>query len=149
MIQPRYFEQPSRIRNPRSARAATQRRMVVKHRARYTGVARVFLGAVVLLAFLMVYVVLTSNMTRLTYAVAHARTQREALAAETMRLDDKIAALRSDDRLAALAAKRGMREAQQFAVVKLPVQAPQDRHRLAVLSSLAGLFMPAVPARAR
>ena len=47
------------------------------------------------------------------------RAQREALQEETMRLDDRIAALRSDDRLAALAARLGMRDPQRFAVVRI------------------------------
>ncbi len=42
MIAPRLFEQAARIRNPRTVRAATQRRIVRKSRARYASLGRVF-----------------------------------------------------------------------------------------------------------
>ena len=112
MVAPRLVERPPRLRNPRTVRAATQRRIVRKSRARYTGVGRVFTGLIGVLVLLMGYVVLTSSLTGLSYAVATARADREALQEETMRLDDRIAALRSDDRLAAIAARLGMREPQ-------------------------------------
>ena len=91
------------------------------------------------------YVLLTSSLTGASYAVATARAQREALQEETMRLDDRIAALRSDDRLAALAERLGMREPQAFAVVRIePPRIARLRPRFPVLSSLAGFFVPAV-----
>ena len=96
----------------------------------------------------MLYVMLTSNLTGLSYAVAREAGRREALQEETMRLDDRIAALRSDDRLAALAARMGIREPQQLAVVR--IEAPHVARlpsRFPVLSSLAGLFMPAIRPR--
>ena len=139
MIQPRHVEQRSRIPNPRAARTATHRRIVRKSRARYTGVARVSAVLLIALALLMGYVVLTSSLTGLSYAVGHESAKREALQEEKMRLDD---------RLAALAAKLGMREPQQLAVVKLAL--PQVVHAKAsfpVLSSLAGFFAPAVAAK--
>src|SRR5581483_10018893 len=113
--------------------------------AAVTRVSVVLFGA---LAQLMSYVVLTSSLTGLSYAVGRESAKREALVEETMRLDDRLAALRSDDRLAALAAKLGMREPQRMAVVKL-VQ-PRVAHVHAgfpVLSSLAGFFAPAVAAQ--
>lgn len=145
MVEPRFFDRAARIANPRRVRAATERRIVRKSRARYTGVARasLALGAVMLL--LMGYVVLTSSLTGLSYAVAKARVQRENLVEATIRLDDRIAALRSDDRLSALAGRLGMREPQRFAVVRLPVpQVARAQSRFPVLSSLAGFFVPAV-----
>jgi hypothetical protein len=91
------------------------------------------------------YVVLTSSLTGLSYALAKASAQREALQEETMRLDDRIASLRSDDRLAELAARMGMREPQRFAVVRIePAHVAQTRPRFPVLSSLAGFFVPAI-----
>ena len=72
--------------------------------------------------------------------------KREALQEETMRLDDRIAALRSDDRLAALAARMGMREPQSLAVVRIEqprVAVARTPSRFPMLSSLAGFFMPA------
>ncbi len=144
MVERRAFER-ARIANPRTVRAATQRRIVRKSRARYTGVARasIALGGIMLL--LMSYVVLTSSLTGLSYAVAKARVQREALQEATIRLDDRIAALRSDDRLAALAARLGMREPQHIAVVRIAApQVARAQSRFPVLSSLAGFFAPAV-----
>ena len=92
------------------------------------------------------YVILTSNLTGLSYAVANAKHERAELQAETMRLDDRIAALRSDDRLAALAGRLDMTEPQSFAMVELPAtQTPLQERHLAAFSSLAGMFMPAQP----
>jgi cell division protein FtsL len=122
--------------------------MVRASRARYTTLVRMLGVLLCILAFLMGYVVLTSSRTGLSYAVARAAAQREALQEETMRLDDQIAALRSDDRLAELAARLGMRAPQRFAVVR------EDEPRIAragshfrLLSSLAGFLVPAVAAR--
>jgi len=148
MIAPRYVEPRSRIPNPRAARNATQRRMVRKSRARYAGVARVSLVLFTALALLMGYVVLTSSLTGLSYAVGRESAKREALQEETIRLDDRIAALRSNDRLAVLAARLGMREPQHLAIVKLSEpHVARARPAFPVLSSLAGFFAPAVAAQ--
>ena len=145
MIAPRVFERASHLGRPRSTRAATQRRFVRKSRARYAGIARVFTTLSCVLFLLMTYVLLTSSLTGLSYAVATARAQREALQEETMRLDDRIAALRSDDRLATLAARLGMRDPQEFAVVRIAApKIARAQPRFPVLSSLAGFFAPAV-----
>ena len=145
MVQPRFFEKSSRIAKPRTVRAATQRRIVRNSRARYTSFARVFGALICVLVLLMGYVVLTSSLTGLSYAVAKARAEREALQEETMRLDDRISALRSDDRLAVLAARLGMREPQRLAVVRIaPPPAAKPGSRFPVLSSLAGFFVPAL-----
>ena len=148
MIASRSFEQRSRLTKPRTVRAATQRRIVRASRARHATVGRIFGILLCVLALLMGYVVLTSSLTGRSYAVARAQVKREALLEETLRLDDRIAALRSDDRLAQLAARLGMREPQQFAVVR--IEAPrvaQAKPRFPVLSSLAGLFEPAIVAK--
>ena len=105
MIQPRFFDRPARVRNPRVARAATQRRIIHKSRARYSNITRVSAAIGGLLFTFMMYVLLTSSLTGLSYAVAKAERQREAAQEESMRLDDRITALRSDDRLSALAAR--------------------------------------------
>ncbi|MGB6601335.1 MAG: hypothetical protein WBE77_09660 [Candidatus Cybelea sp.] len=146
MIAPRLFEHPVRIRNPRTVRAATQRRIVRKSRARYMSLGRVLSALGVVLLLLMAYVVLTSSLTGLSYAVASARAQREALQEETMRLDDRISALRADDRLAILAARMGMREPESLAVVRIVQPRPAVARmpsKFPMLSSLAGFFMPA------
>ena len=148
MIAARSYERSPRIANPRTVRSATARRMGRTSRARYATLVRMLAVLLCILAFLMGYVVLTSSRTGLSYAVARAAAQREALQEETMRLDDRIAALRSDDRLAELAARLGMRQPQRFAVVR------EDEPRIAragshfrLLSSLAGFLVPAVAAR--
>ena len=145
MVQPRFFDRPARISNPRTIRAATQRRIVRNSRARYTSLARVLGALICVLVLLMGYVVLTSSLTGISYAVAKARATREALQEETMRLDDRIAALRSDDRLSALAARLGMREPQRLAVVRIDApRVAKAAPPFPILSSLAGFFVPAV-----
>ncbi|HXM07629.1 MAG TPA: hypothetical protein VN936_09190, partial [Candidatus Acidoferrum sp.] len=100
MIQPRALpQQRPRVSNPRVARAASERRVVRKSRARYTDVVRAGRVIGILLVAFMSYVLLTSRLTGLSYAVASAERQKEVVQLESMRLDDKIAALRSDDRL--------------------------------------------------
>jgi cell division protein FtsB len=134
-----------RIGNPRAVRAATQRRKARKARARYFGVTRTLAMLTVVLVLLMSYVVLTSSLTGLSYAVVKAQANREALQEETMRLDDRIAALRSDDRLSALAARLGMTEPAHLAVVRIAVpRVARAKPSFPVLSSLAGFFAPAV-----
>ncbi|HEX4012442.1 MAG TPA: hypothetical protein VHX17_00990 [Candidatus Cybelea sp.] len=148
MIASRALEQRPRPAKPRTVRAATQRRIVRASRARHATVGRISGILLCVLALLMGYVVLTSSLTGRSYAVAKAQAKREALLEETLRLDDRIAALSSDDRLAQIAARLGMREPQQFAVVR--VQAPRiakASSRFPVLSSLAGLFEPAIAAK--
>lgn len=149
LAQPKYPHAPPRIANPRTARNATQTRMVKNSRARYRSLLQV--GAVLglVLVGLMAYVMLTSNMTSLTYSVAKAHRQQVRLVAETARLDDQIAAMRSDERLAAIANKLNMHDAQLFAVVQLPPQREATRS-FPVFDSIAGWFAPnAAVARVR
>jgi cell division protein FtsL len=144
VIASRSIERQPRLKNPRTARTATQRRIVRASRARHAVPARILGALFCVLILLMGYVVLTSSLTGLSYAVARAQAKREALQEETMRLDDRIAALRSDDRLAELAARLGMREPYAFGVVR--IEAPRvarARSPFHVFSSLAGLFAPA------
>lgn len=145
MIQPQFFDERARIRNPRSARTATKTRIVRNSRARYVGLLRVCAVLGIVLVSLLGYVMLMSNMTSLTYSVAKAHHHRETLQEETARLDDRIAALRSEDRLASLAARLGMRESQQFALVKLGVPAVAHAEGLPMLSTIAGWFGGGAP----
>lgn len=141
-------KQPVRTEKPRTVAAATQRRRGRTARARSALLARVCAGTFVVMALLMGYVVLTSTFTGLSYAVARNAATREALQEETIRLDDRIAALQSDARLADIAARMGMREPQRFAVVRVAI--PQVAHvpsRIKILSSLAGFLVPAIAAR--
>ncbi|MEO9170670.1 MAG: hypothetical protein ABI278_05780 [Candidatus Aquilonibacter sp.] len=145
MIQPQFFDDRRRIRNPRSARTATKTRIVRNSRARYTAIARVcsVLGA--LLVLLLGYVMLTSNVTSLTYSVAKAHHHRDVLQEKTARLDERIAGLRSQERLASVAARLGMREPQQFALVRFGVPAVARRGTFPMLSSIAGWFGGGAP----
>jgi hypothetical protein len=145
MIHPQRYDRSVRIGNPRVVRAATQRRKARKARARYAGVTRTLTVLTGVMVLLMSYVVLTSSLTGLSYAVATAQAHREALAEETLRLDDRISALRSDDRLSQLAARLGMTEPAHLAVVRIATpRVARARPSFPVLSSLAGLFAPAV-----
>ncbi len=141
MAQPKFVEQTRpRIRNPRTARTATEARIVKSSRARYGGLLRV--GAVlgVVLVGLMAYVMLTSNVTSLNYALEKAQHQRGALQEETNRLDDRISVLQSDERLANVASKLGMHEAQTFAVLQLAPPTKTTGSRSSVLDSIVGWF---------
>lgn len=150
MIQPQYIESQPRIRNPRSARTATKTRIVRNSRARYTALFRVCMVLGVVLVSLLGYVMLTSNVTSLSYAVAKAHQQRDDLQEETARLDDRIASLRSDERLAHVASKLGMHDPQQFAVVQLGLPSVANSGGFAPWSSVAGWFGGGTPhARAR
>lgn len=120
---------PQRIKNPRSARTATQTRIVKNARARYSNITRVTVGLCVALAGLMLYVMLLSNTTSLTYQLDKAHRSRDALQEQTARLDDRIAQASSEERLAAIAAKLQMHDAQTFAVVRVarPVEVAKSR----------------------
>jgi len=143
MVQPKYVEQP-RITNPRRARTATHSRIVKNHRARYEGIVRV--GAVlgIVLAGLLAYVMLISNITSTSYALAKAQHQREILQEQTARLDEQLAKMHSDERLAGIASKLGMKEAQTFAVIQLsPPLASAPRYPM--FDSIASLFGAPAP----
>lgn len=139
MLHPKYLEERPRIKNPRQAHGATESRRRHAVRARYASLARFSIVLGIASALLIGYVMLTSNLTGMTYAVAKAEAQRASLQGETGRLDDRLAALRSQERLAAIAARLGMRDPQQFALVRMaPAQSVPDR--LALLSSFASFF---------
>ena len=67
----------------------------------------------------MVYVMLTSNLTSLNYALANAEGQRTVLQQDVQRLDDQIAHLESRERLSQVAAQLGMRDPARFEIVTL------------------------------
>ena len=140
MIQPRQIEMQPRIRNVRSARNATETRITRSGRARYANLIRVSAVLGCVLAMLMGYVMLTSNVTSMTYAIAKAQQDRDALREDTARLDDRLTSLRSDERLSKIATRLGMHEPKQFALVSLGVPVAQTPSRFAVLSSLTGWF---------
>ena len=110
---------------------------------------RIAIGLRIVLVLLMIYVMLTANLTALNYAVSNASTS-ELPCKRRAALDDRIAALRLDDRLSGVAARLGMREPQRFAIVETRPPAVADaRPHVAVLSSLAGFLMPPAVARQR
>ena len=137
-----------RVEKPRTIAAATQRRRGRTARARGALLARVCVATLAVMTLLMGYVVLTSTFTGLSYAVARNAATREALQEESIRLDDRIAALRSDARLADIAARMGMREPERFAVVRVQMpRVARASSRIPILSSLAGFLVPAIAAR--
>lgn len=135
----RQLQERPRIQNPRRARGATGDRIAYNSRARYSGLFQFSFVLVAASALLLGYVMLTSNLTGLAYAVNRADLQRSALTEDTARLDDRLAVLGSDERLAGIAARLGMKPSQQFAVVRMPHQIPSGPH-LAFLSRLSSLL---------
>jgi cell division protein FtsL len=133
-----------RIRNPRSARTATQTRIVKNARAKYGAIVRIVLGLCAGLALIMTYVMLVSNTTSLSYSLTKAQHQRDALQEQTARLDDRIAQMTSEERLASIAAKLKMHDPQTFAIVHLE-PAPQVASHLPVFDSIAAWFGGAHP----
>jgi len=131
---------PQRITNPRSARTATQTRIVKTTRARYSSIVRVTAGLCIALAGLMTYVMLLSNTTSLTYALDKAHHQRDALQEQTARLDDRIAQASSEERLAALAAKLDMHDAQTFAVAHIATPPLVAKSRIPLFDTIAAWF---------
>jgi cell division protein FtsL len=141
LAQPKYAPPAQRIVNPRSARTATQTRIVKNARARYRGIVQVTVSLLVVLTALIMYVMLTSNETRLSYELGRAQVRRTALQEQDEHLDDRIASLESDQRLAALAAKLGMRQPQRFAMVRLDQpKTVVAQSRFPVFASIAGLL---------
>ncbi len=128
------LEAPARVRNLRTARSATQRRMVRNRRSRYAAVTWITLGVTLALAVLLLYVQLTSSITALSYAVDRAHEQRTDLQMQDARFDDEIASLTSDDRLASVAARLGMVQPTQFLRISLLPNPSAQNHPLAFLS---------------
>lgn len=139
MIAQRQVESQPRISNVRTARAATHTRRKKTSRQRYAHLGQFTTGLAVATLLMIGYVMLMSNLTGLNYAVSRAEHERIALQDQTARLDDKIAALRSQERLAAIAAKLGMRDPQEYAIVQRPSPPKVAvQPRIAVLSTTLG-----------
>ncbi|HTU70283.1 MAG TPA: hypothetical protein VMF11_08155 [Candidatus Baltobacteraceae bacterium] len=131
---------PQRIRNPRSARTATQTRIVKNTRARYGAIVRIAGGLSIALVALMGYLALLSNVTSLSYALDKAQHQRDVLQEQTARLDDAIAQASSEERLAAIAAKLNMHDAQTFAVVRIEPPATVAKSKIPLFDTIAAWF---------
>jgi cell division protein FtsL len=141
MVAPERLPSRPRITNVRTAKNASQRRRSHTVRSRYASLRRFSGGLLVVLALVMAYVMLMANLTSLNYKYARAQRQRTELQTQEMRLDNQLATMRSDERLARVAAKLGMQDPQQFAIVQLPVRhGERDSAHLAVLSAISGLF---------
>jgi cell division protein FtsL len=109
--QPRQFER---------GRTATRRRVARTRRRGYVALLRVGAVAAFIVVPLMIYVMLTANLTTLNYKLARVQTEKNALLAETMRQEDRIAKLESRERLAQVAAHLHMHEPGMYAVVAVP-----------------------------
>ena len=136
MIAPKEIPAAPRRSLERARSASKRRQRRAKTRA-YTGFARVlgFAGVVVLPVLL--YVMLTANLTSLNYSLAHAEHEKALLQEESMRLDDRIAHLTSRERLAAVAAQLKMHDPHVYAVVDLPDAVPKPRsHGIAFLGAV-------------
>jgi len=118
MIQPKLaLEAPAvKPRPPQHGRYHRRRRSLFAH---YGSSARVLSIVALVLAPVMVYVMLTSNLTSLNYALANAESQRTVLQQDVQRLDDQVAHLESRERLAQVAAQLGMRDPTRFEIVTL------------------------------
>ncbi len=118
----------------RAGRNAVERRRAKTSRIRYAALVRT-LGTVAFLTLsVCVYLGLMANVTRMNYQLMRDAKERKVLLDETSRLDDRIARLETRERLAAIAARLRMHEAQTFAEVALPLDAPSpETHRLALL----------------
>ena len=114
----------SQPRHVERGRSATKRRFRRAHRRSYAAFLRVGALAAVFVLPLMLYVMLTANLTSLNYKLARVEEQKIALQAETMRQDDRIAKLESRERLAALAVTLKMHDPQVYAVISLPATRP-------------------------
>jgi len=144
VIAPKEFPQPPGDRAPRPGpgRVHVRARDAARRRARrtrlrgYGMLARITLAVVLLLAPIMGYVLLMGNLTALNYSLAQANAEKLDLQEETMRLDDRIAALESRDRLAGVAARLHMHDAATYAVVEVPRPLATPPSGIAFLGSL-------------
>jgi hypothetical protein len=144
VIAPKEFPQPpgERSTRPGRGRVAVRARDAARRRARrtrlrgYGMLARILLAVVVVLAPIMGYVLLMGNLTALNYSLAQANAQKLDLEEQTMRLDDRIAALESRARLAGVAARLHMHDPATYAVVALPRPVATPPSGIAFLGSL-------------
>jgi hypothetical protein len=127
--QPRHVER---------GRRATRRRFRRAQRRGYIAFFRIGGLAAALALPLMLYVMLTANLTGLNYKLAHVQAQKAALLAATMRQEDRIAKLESRERLAVIAARLGMHDPHVYAVVALPAPppAPPSARGVALLGAM-------------
>ncbi|MGH7716603.1 MAG: hypothetical protein ACREML_11475 [Vulcanimicrobiaceae bacterium] len=128
MIQPKPAPEaaPAPFQRPRVPKHGRyrRRRSLLRH---YGSTARILCIVALVLAPVMVYVMLTSNLTSMNYALATAQAQRTQLQGDVQRLDDQIAHLESRERLAQVAAKLGMHDPTRFEIVTLAPPVHDER----------------------
>jgi hypothetical protein len=128
---------PERTGGRRTARNASAARKVRARRMRYRLVGRTLVAVGVVTTFVLVYLSLVANITRLSYDVSRAKVTRTRLALATMRGEDEIARLESRDRLEAIATRHAMHEPTVVSVVELP-----PRHKGGVPGAGLALLSP-------
>ena len=144
MIQPKVAEPTGRPRGAFGAHAMPRRKRARRahaRRIRYAKCIRVLAVLAIAVAPVMVYVMLTSNLTGLNYAISQAQHDRAQIQDDVQQLDDRIAHLESRERLQQIAIKLGMREPQKYEIVSLPA-APQPRPKNTGLAFLEWLRTP-------
>lgn len=138
MVAPQLLPQPEKTRpRPRVAPHSKGRRRRRAFLLQYGSSAKVLVVLAMVLAPVMLYVMLTSNLTSLNYALASAEASKAKLSGDVQRLDDRIAYLQSRERLLQVASKLGMKDASQYAIVSLQPPAKPKAGGLAFLSWLS------------
>jgi cell division protein FtsB len=138
MIALQAIEPEPQPRQVERGRSATRERIRRARRHNYFVFLRVGAIAAALVLPLMLYVMLTANLTTLNYKLARVQAQKSALLAETMRQEDRIAKLESRERLLKIAARLHMHDPGMYAVVTLPAapQAAPPPHGVALLGAM-------------
>jgi len=126
MIQPKLAEPKVAPRNRLPKHGRRRRHNLLLKQ--YGSCVRIVGALAAVLAPVMIYVMLTSNLTGLNYALTAAETQRTQMQQEVQRLDDRIAHLESRERLAQVAAKLGMRDPVRYEVVTLTPTSSDKAH---------------------
>ena len=119
-------EAPSHPSGWRTARNASVARRARVRRQRYRPIGRIVAMLGTLTVFVLLYLALLANITRLNYDVGHQKQVRAHLALATMRNEDEIAGLISREKLQAIAARLGMHDPATFAILTLP---PRPHHK--------------------
>jgi cell division protein FtsL len=132
---PQLEEFVARGSGSRAGRTAAALRRGRTRRRRYETTLRIVATVGVLTMAVVFYLGLAANVMRLNYELGKMVRERSRLVDETQRLDDQIAQLQSRDRLAAVAASLGMRQADTFVAVVVPLpERPAPPRRLAFLN---------------
>jgi type II secretory pathway component PulM len=129
-------DRPERRVGTRAGRAAVVRRRARTRRSRYAGLARIFAALGVVVFFVVLYLGLLANVTRMNYELTRLAERRAQLVDITTAGDDAIATAESTERLSAIARRLGMTEPQTFVSVALPRERPPEPRGIAFLGWL-------------